>query len=332
MKKILCSGWVPPEVIETFAGKAQIDCYPVENGVCPRAEVMAQLPAYDGIFCIGLKADREIIDIGLAGNLKVIGNFGVGYDNIDWKYATEVGIPVINTPISVTEPTAELSLMLLVSVMRDLGRIERTVRETRKFCGKMFYHGATTAYGKTLGILGFGRIGRAVARKARGFGMSVIYFDPFRASEDVEQSLGATYMPLEDVLKTADAITVHMPYMPETYHFIDADKFAMMKDGAYFVNASRGPVVHEAALIDALKSGKLAGAGLDVYEFEPVISPELFEMENVFLAPHIGSMTWDSRVGMARESIDGILKALNGEVPDNCVNKTVFVEAAKSEI
>lgn len=324
MKKVLCSGWLPDEVRAKYADQIELDSYPEMNGVAPRAETLAKLPDYDGLFAIGLKGDREIIDAGLSGKLKVISNFGVGYDNIDWRYATEVGLPVTNTPNAVTEATAELSIILLMNVMRDIGRIERTVRGTRKFCGKMFYPQATMVFGKTLGILGLGRIGKSVARKARGLGMNVIYFDPMRSSETVEQELGVTYLPVEEVLKKADAITIHMPFMPETHHFMDAARFALMKDGAYFVNASRGPVVDEAALIAALKSGKLAGAGLDVFEFEPEIPAALFEMENVMLTPHMGTMTWDVRVNMACEALDAAIAVLEGKIPDNCVNKSVF--------
>ncbi len=326
MKKILCSGWLPEEVTASYEGIVQLDSYAVKNGVTPREEVLAQLPDYDGLFCISLKADRELIDIGIANNLKVISNFGVGYDNIDWQYATEHGIPVLNTPVAVREPTAELSILLLMAIMRDIGRLERTVRGTREFCGNMFYPGATTVYGKTLGILGFGRIGKSVARKAKGLGMTVVYYDPIRADEAIEKDLGVTNLPLEEVLKQSDAVSLHMPYFPETHHFMDAAKFALLKDGAYFVNASRGAVVDEAALIAALKSGKLAGAGLDVYEFEPMISPELFDMENVVLTPHIGSMTWDARVAMAKEALDGIIRAFNGEKPVNCINPSVFTK------
>lgn len=323
MKKVLCSGWLPPEVMAAFKGVIDLDCCEVEYGISPRAEVLAKVANYDGLFCIGLRADRELIDIA-GDKLKAICNFGVGYDNIDWKYATERGIAVINTPVAVREATAELAIALMMNIMRDLGHIERKVRETRKFYGRMFYENSKSIYGSTLGILGLGRIGKSVAIKAKGLGMKVVYFDAFRASPEIEKEIGVTYLPLEEVLKISDAISIHTPYMPETHHFMDAAKFAMMKDGAYFINASRGPVVHEAALVDALKSGKLAGAGLDVYEFEPEITPALFEMENVFLTPHIGSMTWEARLAMANEALDGEIKALNGEVPVNCINPEVF--------
>lgn len=324
MKKVLCTGWIPEDVRAEFADKIELDTYPVENGVFPREEVLARLPEYDGVCAIMLKGDKELIDLGKANKLKVLGNFGAGYDNIDWQYATQVGLPVTNTPTAVTESTAELSILLLMNVMRDIGRIDKRVRENRKFFSRMFYANATTVYGKTLGILGLGRIGKSVARKAKGLGMNVIYFDPMRADAAMEQELGVTYGTVEDVLSKADAVTLHMPFMPETHHFMDAAKFAMMKKGAYFVNASRGAVVDQAALIEALKSGHLAGAGLDVFEFEPNIPDELFEMENVFLTPHIGTMAWDARSDMAREALNAIVAVLNGEIPYNCVNKSVF--------
>lgn len=324
MKKILCTSWLPEEVIAEFADKIQLDTYPVENGVFPREEILARLPEYDGVCAILLKGDKEFIDIGVANKLKVLGNYGAGYDNIDWKYATQVGLPVTNTPTAVTESTAELSILLLMNAMRDIGRIDKRVRENRQFFNRLFYRDATTVSGKTLGVLGLGRIGKSVARKAKGLGMKVIYFDPIRADAAIEQELGVTYLPVEEVLQKADAITLHMPYMPETRHFMDAAKFALMKKGSYFVNASRGPVVEEAALIEALQSGHLAGAGLDVFEFEPQVPDVLFEMENVFLTPHIGTMAWDARCDMAREALNGIVAVLNGEIPYNCINKSVF--------
>lgn len=324
MKKVLCTGWIPGEVVAEFADKIELDTFPVENGIFPREEVLARLPDYDGVLAIMLKGDKEFIDLGMANKLKVLGNFGAGYDNIDWQYATKVGLPVNNTPTAVTEPTAELSILLLMNAMRDIGRIDKRVRESRTFFRQLFYANATTVYGKTLGILGLGRIGKSVARKAKGLGMNVIYFDPIRAEAAIEQELGITYQPVEEVLKNADAITLHMPFMPQTHHFMNAEKFALMKKGAYFVNASRGAVVEESALLDALRNGHLAGAGLDVFEFEPQVPDELYEMENVFLTPHIGTMAWDARCNMAREGLNGIVAVLDGEIPYNCINKCVF--------
>ena len=178
--------------------------------------------------------------------------------------------------------------------------------------------------GQTLGIVGFGRIGKRVAKKAQGMGMNVIYYDAFRASEEVEKEFGVTFMPFEDVIAQADCISIHVPYTPENHHLFNADVFRKMKKESFLVNCARGAVVDEAALIEALKTGEIKGAGLDVYENEPHPMEELLILDNVTLTPHCASGTWKTRIAMMKEGISGITGVLRGEVPYNVINKEVL--------
>ena len=182
----------------------------------------------------------------------------------------------------------------------------------------------TDVHGKTLGIVGFGRIGRAVARRATGFGMRVLYFDRFPADEDTEMTLNASSVSLERLLGESDFVSIHTDYNPETHHLIGAPQLTMMKRGAYLINTARGAIVDEAALVDALKSGKLAGAGLDVFEREPDIHPELLKLDNAVLAPHIASASMETRTAMALMAAENVLAALRGERAPNVVNPEVY--------
>ncbi len=179
-------------------------------------------------------------------------------------------------------------------------------------------------YGRTLGIMGFGRIGKMVCKKAQGLGMKVIYFDKYRASQEVEKEYNVTYMSFDDVVKNSDCITLHMPYIPENHHIFNAEVFRAMKDSAYLINAARGPIVDEKALAKALKDGTIKGAGLDVFEDEPNVEPELLELDNVTLTPHIASCTLKARMGMCREALGGIIGVLEGKKPYNVVNPEVL--------
>ncbi len=322
MKKILITQWVPNECLEPYQGEFSITCPKEENTSFTYDEVKAMVADYDALFVIINKGDKAMIDAGK--NLKVIANFGVGYDNIDWRYATEIGLPVVNTPTTVTEPTAELAITIMLSVMRGTNRMDAELRETKMCKLVAFSKDVTSAFGKTVGIAGFGRIGKALCKKAQGLGMNVIYYDPFRASPETEKEYGVTYMELDDMLKSADVVSLHLPFTEETRHLINKDKLALMKDSAYLINAARGPIVKEADLVEALKTGVIKGAGIDVFEFEPAVGAELCALDNVVITPHIGTLAYDVRVNMAKEALNGITGVLRGEVPYNVVNKEVI--------
>lgn len=239
---------------------------------------------------------------------KIIANFGVGFNNIDIAAAKAQGLTVTNTPDVLTDDTADIALTLLLMVGRRAGEGERHVRN-RQWTGWRPTHmlGAKVS-GKTLGLIGFGRIAKAVARRAHhGFGMKIIFSDPYPPSADEARALGAEQRPsVEAVLAEADFVSLHCPATPETRHLINAARLKQMRPDAFLINTARGDVVDEAALVDALKAKTIAGAGLDVFEKEPTVTPDLLTMENVVLLPHLGSATLETRVAMGMRAIENL--------------------------
>ncbi|MDQ3638557.1 MAG: D-glycerate dehydrogenase, partial [Actinomycetota bacterium] len=243
------------------------------------------------------KVDGEVMDAA-GESLKVVANMAVGYDNVDVEEAAERGVLVTNTPGVLDETTADVAFMLLLAAARRLGEGERLLRAGRwEWWGPKQLLGQDV-WGKKLGIIGFGRIGQSVARRAKGFGMEILYHNRSRNPE-VEKELDARYLELDELLETADFISIHTPLTGETRHLIGAEEFEKMKPEAILVNTSRGPVVDEAALADALENRRIFAAGLDVYEAEPDVHPKLLGLENVVLAPHIGSASVQTRDRMA---------------------------------
>jgi D-3-phosphoglycerate dehydrogenase len=247
-------------------------------------------------------------------NLRVVGNYGVGVDNIDLDAAREHGVVVTNTPESLIDATADLTMALLLAVARHMIPGDRMVRRGA-FTGwdPLMLLGASLQQ-KRLGIIGMGRIGCGVARRALGFGMEVVYNARGR-NEICEQALAVRRVELDELLATSDFISIHAPLTDETRHMIDRDAFARMKYGAYLVNTARGPIVDESALADALIDGRLAGAGLDVYENEPAVEPRLLTLDNVVLLPHLGSATEEARSDMARTAAEDVAAVLSGRQP-----------------
>ncbi len=252
----------------------------------PKEEIPKHIGDVDALIVrSATKVRKEMIDS--APNLKVIGRAGVGLDNIDVEYAKSKGIKVVNTPGATSISVAELAIGLMLAVYRKIAYGDRETRAgnwPKKKCKGM------ELYGKTVGIIGFGKIGREVAKRAKALGMKVIYYSRTR-KEDYEKSLGVEYRELDKLLEEADIVTLHVPLTPETKHLINEERIAKMKDGAVIINTSRGGVVDEEALYNALKSGKLYGAALDVYENEPLKESKLFELDNIVLTPHIGAQT-----------------------------------------
>ena len=262
------------------------------------------------------------IDAAFIGGLercRIIANVAVGFDNIDLEAAKRKGIVVTNTPGVLTDATADFAMTLLLAVSRRVIEADRFVREG-KFHGwnVMMLLGADLA-GRTLGLAGFGRIGQAVARRAGGFGLRIIYADEHRFPIDVEQHFGAKFVDKETLLKTSDFLSLHLPLTPQTRHYIGAAELETMKTSAYLINTSRGPAIDEAALVTALREKKIAGAGLDVFEHEPEIAPGLAELPNVVLAPHIASAGETTRGRMAAMAAESVLTVLKGKDPPNRV-------------
>jgi glyoxylate reductase len=263
--------------------------------------------------------DAALIN-GASDQLKLIANFGVGVDHIDLHVARARGIMVTNTPGVLTEDTADMTMALILSVPRRLGEGEKIVRagawDGWKPVG-MLGHRVT---GKTLGIIGMGRIGRAVAARAHGFGMTLLYHNRHRLPAEVERQIGATYTEdVDDLMKASDIISINCPLSPETHHLVDARRIALMKSDAYLVNTARGEIIDENALIIALENGKIAGAGLDVYVGEPKVDPRLLALPNTILVPHMGSATFEGRTAMGEKVIANIRAWADGHRPPDLV-------------
>lgn len=277
-----------------------------------KAELIRMLPEYDVLLAIfHAPIDREIIDAGK--KLKMISNYGVGYNNIDIRYAREKGIAVSNTPKAVNNPTAELAMALMLSAARRVAECNlRLRREKESMWGTMRNLGFGLE-GKTLGIIGMGNIGRNVAHKAEAFGMQVIYHN---SRSEVP---GYRRVDLDTLLREADFVSLHTPLTPQTRHLIGARELSLMKPTAILINTARGAVIDEAALAEALVNRRIAGAALDVFENEPQITEALYGLENVVLTPHIGTGTIDARIAMGREALENIRNFLAG-TPTNIVN------------
>ncbi len=253
--------------------------------------------------------------LAASSHLRIVAQFGVGTDNIDLEAARAHGIIVTNTPGVLTDATADFAFALLLAVARHLRSADAFVREGSFQRWETMLLMGMELRGKVLGIVGFGRIGQAVARRALGFGMKVIYHNRRRANPTAERVLGARYVSLEALLEQSDVVSLHCALNEDSYHLIDAAAFRRMKPSALLINTARGPVVDEAALVQALEAGQLAGAGLDVFEQEPAVHPGLLRHPGVVLAPHLGSATVEARTAMARMASEAILAAFNGADP-----------------
>jgi glyoxylate reductase len=289
----------------------------------PRPEVLKRVAGKDALICLLTeKVDRELLDAA-GPNLRIVANVAVGYDNIDVPACTERSVAVTNTPGVLDETTADFTWTLLMAVARRLVEGERLARsgEWRQWnldqlCG-------TDVWGKTLGIIGFGRIGRAVARRATGFRMRVIYYSTTRAAVEVERELNAEYMERDRVLEQADFLSLHVPLRADTRGSIGPTELARMKRTAFLINTTRGPVVQEAALVAALEQGTIAGAALDVFEREPLISEGL-RRENVVLAPHLGSASIETRTRMAMIAVENVIAFFSAKRPPTILNPEVL--------
>ena len=251
-----------------------------------------------------------------APNLKLVTNFGVGFNNIDLEACRERDIRVTNTPQPVIEPTAELAFALMHAVARRTAEFDRKLREGNAEPFGVMNNLSHSLYGKTLGIIGMGRIGQALARRAVASGMQIVYNNRRPLSDEAMKQLGyeASYMSKEQLLETADFVSLNLPYTPEVRHFIDGKALRMMKSTSYLINTARGAHVDEEALVKALSEGEIAGAAIDVYEHEPAIHPELLTLDNVVLSPHTGTGTWEGRIAMCENVCDNILACENNEI------------------
>ena len=319
---VLISKHIFREAVDFLEGRVRLDYHDSDAGL-PPAELRARLADKDGLIC--QLTDR--IDAGLMDavpNVRVVSNVAVGFDNIDVGAATARGVVVTNTPGVLTNTTADLAFALILGAGRRLGEAERYLRAGRFKQWRIDLLTGWDIWGATLGVFGMGRIGQAVARRGRGFNMRMLYYDPFRQSAEVERDLGIEFASKEDVLAQADFVILHCALTTETRHLIGAAELRSMKPTAVLVNTSRGPVVDEAALADALEAGEIAAAGLDVFEREPEVQPKLLRLENALIVPHIASASVATRTRMCIMAAENMAAGLAGKRPPNVVNPEVL--------
>lgn len=273
-------------------------------------EVLNVIGDYDALLSMwNFPVDKRLLDA--AHKLKIVANFAVGYDNIDVVEATTHGVTIANTPDPVTAPTADIAVGLMIDVMRGITSFDKLQRKGNYVKGIMKNLG-TSLSGKRLGILGMGRIGKAVAKRALSFGMEIVYNNRNRLTVADEQEYLARYVGLDELFSTADVVSINAPLTPETFHIVDAARLAQMKPSAFLINTARGPLVDEKALVEALRGGTIAGAGLDVYEFNDAVTDELLALDNTVLTPHIGTQTFDGRREMAQFAATNIVNFFFG--------------------
>ena len=320
--KILVSGHLTEDILSLLAKDCDVRANE-ENRPMERADLLEAVAGMDGMLAmITDGVDAELMD--RAPRLRVVSNMAVGYNNIDVAAATARGIVVTNTPGILTEATAELAFALILASARRVVDLDRRTRAGEWTCWAPLLFLSREVSGKMLGIVGLGRIGRAVARRAKAFGMEVLYHNRVRLEAAEEQDLGVVYAEKDELLGKADFVSLHVPLSDETRHFIGRRELGIMKPTSYLVNTSRGPVVDEGALVEALREKRIEGAGLDVYENEPVLAPGLTSLDNVVLMPHVGSATVETRMKMAHMAAENLLAGLRGERPAHVVNPEVL--------
>ncbi|MCE9622476.1 MAG: D-glycerate dehydrogenase [Actinomycetia bacterium] len=270
--------------------------------------------AHAAVTLLTTKVDDAFLDAA-GPQLKVVANVAVGYNNIDVAACAARGVIATNTPGVLTEATADIAMSLILMTTRRLGEGERVIRSQTPWQWGMFYMLGSGIQGRQLGIVGMGDIGCALARRAKAFGMKIAYSNRRPVAPALEAELGATVMSLDELLSTSDVVSINCPYNPTTHHLIGAAELATMKPTAFLINTARGPIVDEAALAAALNSGEIAGAGLDVFEEEPKVHPQLLQCENAVLIPHLGSATLETRAAMARLAAHNAINVLSGGIP-----------------
>lgn len=321
--KVLVTRPIKEEPTERLRERCDVTIDENDFGI-PRADLLKRVAGYDALVTmLTERVDAELL--AAAGpQLKIVANHAVGFDNVSLADCTAAGVMASNTPDVLTETTADTAFALLMAAARRVGEGERFLRaRTPWIWGPLMMLGQDVHH-KTIGIVGFGRIGQAVARRAKGFGMDVIYSDAFELPPDVEAETGARRVELDDLLEQADFVSIHTNLTPETRHLFGAEQFQRMKATAVLVNTSRGPVVDEAALGDALAAGEIFAAGLDVFEREPEVGEQLLGLENVVVIPHLGSATVDTRDAMGHLAVDNVFAALDGERPPTLLNPDVL--------
>ena len=319
--KVFVTRPVPAPALELLSSVCNVRSRQEDTSI-PVSQLAEECREAEGILVNSARVTEEVLLA--APGLRAISNCGVGYDNIDVAACNRRRIPITNTAGSLEETTADMAFTLLLATARRAIEADRYVREGRWERWQFGLMHGLDVHHKTLGLIGFGGIGQPMARRGRGFSMRILYYARHRAAESIERELGAEYTDLESLLRQSDFISLHVPLNPDTRHIINGKTLNLMKNTAVLVNTARGQVVDEEALVDALSSRKIAGAGLDVFEREPHVHADLARMDNVVLAPHIGSATGETRLRMATLAVRNLIAMLAGERPRNLVNPEIY--------
>ncbi|GAC1373443.1 MAG: 2-hydroxyacid dehydrogenase family protein [Ktedonobacteraceae bacterium] len=327
--RILITQKVPEIAYTQLEAVGRVEANLQEGRIWSPTELLQRGPGHDYIFCLLTDTiDARFLEActtssGDTPRLKLVANMAVGYNNIDVASATRLGIAVTNTPGVLSDTTADLAFGLLLATARRIPEAERYVRAGKfsgwgplLFCGAEVHH-------TTLGLIGAGRIGKLMARRASGFDMHVLYYNRQRLTREEEEAYNLSYVALDELLQKSDFLSIHTPYTADTHHLIGDAELQRMKPGAILINTARGPIIDEQALVRALQAGTIAGAGLDVFEREPEIEPELLRMEQVVIVPHIGSASIQTRNAMAAIASRNIAEHIEGKCPSNIVNPEV---------
>jgi glyoxylate reductase len=328
--KILVTQKVSDPAYPLLEAIGDVEANQEEGVIWSYDELLRRGPGHEYIFCLLTDTiDEQFLKACAEANprTKMIANMAVGFNNVDLAAATRLGIAISNTPGVLSDTTADLAFGLLMATARRIPEAERYLRAGKYtgwgpllLCGAEVHHA-------TLGLVGCGRIGKIMARRASGFDMKILYSNAHRMSPEEEAEYHATYLPLDELLQQADFVSLHTPYMPSTHHLIGERELGLMKPSAILINTARGPVVDEKALVRALQRGQITGAGLDVFEHEPAVEPELLMMENVVLLPHIGSASLQTRALMATMASDNLVAFHKGQRPPNILNPEVLEKA-----
>jgi len=318
MAKVVITGRIPAIAVEQLRAQHDVDSWD-EPVVITREELLKRVKGADAIVSLLTeKVDAELLDAA-GPQLKVVSNVAVGYNNIDVPACKERNVLVTNTPGVLTEATADIAMALILMSTRRLAEGERVIRKQEPWQWGMFYMLGSGIQGNQLGIVGMGLIGAAVARRAKAFGMTIAYTKRSPLDAATAKELDAKHMSMDELLATSDVVSLHCPYSPETHHLMNAETIGKMKKSAYLINTARGPVVDESALVDALRSNAIAGAGLDVFEHEPKVHEGLLGLDNAVLIPHLGSATVETRTAMATTAAANSLAVLAGKTAPNLV-------------
>jgi glyoxylate reductase len=325
---VLVTRRLPPTPMQFVLDRCDADVWQGPPEAIPRDELLQRVRAKHGaVTLLTERVDAEFLEAA-GEQLKIVANYAVGFDNLDVEECTRRGVMATNTPEVLTETTADLAWALLMAAARGIPQGDRFLRSRTPWVWGPEMMLGQDVHDATLGVVGFGRIGQAVATRARGFGMRILYFDLFRPPPEVEREHHAEFREFEDLLAESDFISIHVALTPETRHLFGPEQFRRMKSTAVLVNSSRGPVIDEEALVEALRSGEIFAAGLDVFEKEPEVNPALLELDNAVIVPHLGSATVATRDAMGMLAAENLVAGLEGHRPPTLLNPEVWEGAS----